>query len=369
MQTSYTVSKVTTTTSKPTTQVVNKRSNQPVTVSTNKSGTQVVSSQRQVITTSSTSSSRPTNQVVTQKTTTTVTTTRSGNKPVNTTTTSQVVNKRSQNTTTTTTVKNSVSPQKQTTTKTTVQVNNNRNKTVPVKVQPTTQTSQVKVNVQTSHRAASKPVTTTTTTTTTTKQTTVAKPVVAAPAKQTSTSKPTTTSKPTSTSKPSSQAPTKKVEIQQERHYTYNPELDGDKIREAFELFDSNDGRLNAQEVRDAMQNIGYDETNPAIFQVVTELDTNRNKKEGGATFNEFCETVNYRIPEKETNDDLRKIFELFIDDPQTETTSLESIKRVADELGENIREDELNAMLNKASKAGARLTFEDFVAIMKESF
>ena len=351
MQTSYTVSKVTTsTTSKPATQVVTKRSAQPATVSTNKSGTQVVSSQRQVITTSSTSSSRPTNQVVTQKTTTTVTTSKSSNQPLKAgPQTSQVANKRSQNTTTTTTTKTSVSPQKQTTTKTTVQVNtSNRNKTVPVKVQPATQTStQVKVNVQTSHRAASKPVN--------------------APP-----SKPVTVSKPApaqSTSKPSSQAPTKKVEIKQERHYTYNPELDGDKIREAFELFDSNDGRLNAQEVRDAMQNIGYDETNPAIFQVVTELDTNRNKKEGGATFNDFCQTVNYRIPEKETDDDLRKIFELFIDDPQSETTSLESIKRVADELGENIREDELNAMLNKASKAGARLTFDDFVAIMKESF
>jgi len=30
-----------------------------------------------------------------------------------------------------------------------------------------------------------------------------------------------------------------------------------------------------------------------------------------------------------------------------------------------NIEELELNAMLNKASKAGARLTFDDFVAIM----
>ena len=114
------------------------------------------------------------------------------------------------------------------------------------------------------------------------------------------------------------------------------------------------------------MQNIGYDEKNPVIFQVVSELDTPRNKNSGGATFDDFCQTINYRIPEKETEEELRKIFELFLD-PNSETTSLDSIKRVADEIGANIEEDELRAMLNKASKSGSELTFDDFVAIMKE--
>ena len=113
------------------------------------------------------------------------------------------------------------------------------------------------------------------------------------------------------------------------------------------------------------MQNIGYDETNPKIYEVMTELDNPRNKNTGGVSFNDFCQTVNYRLPEKETEEELRRVFNLFLDDPNSDTTSLESIKRVADELGENIEEVELNAMLNKASKSGARLTFDDFVALM----
>ncbi len=112
------------------------------------------------------------------------------------------------------------------------------------------------------------------------------------------------------------------------------------------------------------MQKIGYDENNPTVYEVVTELDNPRNKK-NGVTFNDFVQTVNYKVPEKETLEDLRKVFNLFLDDPNSNTTSLESIKRVADELGENIEEVELNAMLNKASKSGARLTFDDFVALM----
>ena len=171
----------------------------------------------------------------------------------------------------------------------------------------------------------------------------------------------TTTTTKQGGSKPPSQGQSNKVEVTKE---VVNS--DGGDIKEAFELFDSNgDGKINVREIRGAMQSIGYDEKNPTVYEVITELDNPRSKNSGGATFNDFCQTVNYRVPEKETTEDLRKVFNLFLDDPNSNTTSLESIKRVADELGENIEEIELNAMLNKASKSGARLTFDDFVAIM----
>ena len=158
-----------------------------------------------------------------------------------------------------------------------------------------------------------------------------------------------------------SQSQSKKVEVQR----VIKSSEGGDDIKDAFELFDANDGKIDAREIKEAMQNIGFDDNNPTIYQVIAELDNPRNKNAGGASFSDFCQAVNYRVPEKETTEELRKVFNLFLDDPQSNTTSLESIKRVADEVGENIEELELNAMLNKASKAGARLTFDDFVAIM----
>ena len=180
--------------------------------------------------------------------------------------------------------------------------------------------------------------------------------------KQVQSKPPTTTSKPASkpASKGPSQVQSKKVEVQK-----VIMKSDGNEIKDAFELFDANDGRINAREIRQAMQNIGFDEKNPGVYEVMTELDNPRNKNLGGATFNDFCQTVNNRIPERETTEDLRRVFNLFLDDLNATTTSLASIKKVADELGENIEEVELAAMLNKASKAGDKLTFEDFVAIM----
>ena len=141
---------------------------------------------------------------------------------------------------------------------------------------------------------------------------------------------------------------------------------ESEEIRKAFELFDqSGTGKIDPKEIKLAMQSIGYDEKNPLMYQIVSELDTPLYNKKGGVSFNDFCQTVNNRVPERETTEDLRKVYNLFLENPNANTTTLASIKRVADELGENIEEAELNAMLLKASKAGPNLTFEDFVVIM----
>ena len=203
-------------------------------------------------------------------------------------------------------------------------------------------------------KSTSRTVVKTTTTTTTTTQ------AVNKRQNQTAPSKPDSKQGSKGPSTNPSKTQSKKVEVQR-----VTSSSDGGDIKDAFELFDANDGKINAREIKEGMQNIGFDDNNPTIYQVIAELDNPRNKNAGGASFSDFCQAVNYRVPEKETIEELRKVFNLFLDDPHSNTTSLESIKRVADEVGENIEELELNAMLNKASKAGARLTFDDFVAIM----
>ena len=47
---------------------------------------------------------------------------------------------------------------------------------------------------------------------------------------------------------------------------------------------------------------IPYDENNPNVYQVVSELDTPMNSKTGGASFDDFCKSVNNRIPERESD-------------------------------------------------------------------
>ena len=142
-------------------------------------------------------------------------------------------------------------------------------------------------------------------------------------------------------------------------------EKNEDPLAKAFDLFDSNNGKINPKEIREAMHNIGYDNNKPSVYQIVAELDTPYNSKNGGVNFEDFSKTVNNKLSENDSAEELRKIYDLFLDDPNASTTSFASIKRVADQLGVNLDEEELNSMLNKVSKSGAELTFDDFVSIM----
>ena len=56
----------------------------------------------------------------------------------------------------------------------------------------------------------------------------------------------------------------KKVEVQK-----VIIKSEGDDIKDVFELFDANDGKINAREIRTAMQNINFDEKNLGVYEVI----------------------------------------------------------------------------------------------------
>ncbi len=170
-------------------------------------------------------------------------------------------------------------------------------------------------------------------------------------------------------SKQNTKISTKKVEKKVERPGLSQDEVD--EIRQAFDLFDTNGtGKIDPKELKAAMQSLGFDTKNPTIFQLIAELDTPEASKRGGIDFDSFVEAINNKLGDKETKEGIRRIFDLFIDDPQSETITLASLRRIARELGENMSNEELKDMLERASSNGTELTFEEFYEIMtKKSF
>ena len=90
----------------------------------------------------------------------------------------------------------------------------------------------------------------------------------------------------------------------------------------------------------------------------------------GGINFDDFVDAINDKLEDKESKEGIKRIFDLFIDDPNTDTITLSSLKKISKELGENMSDKELKDMLERASKNGVELTFEEFYDIMtKKSF
>lgn len=155
---------------------------------------------------------------------------------------------------------------------------------------------------------------------------------------------------------------------------TERPGLSNDEVEEirtAFDLFDTNQsGKIDPKELKAAMQSLGFDNKNPTIYQIIADLDTPENAKRGGVDFDSFVEAINNKLGDKESREGISRIFNLFIDDPNSDTITLSSLRRIARELGEQMSEEELAEMLSRASNNGHELTFDEFYNIMtKKSF
>ncbi len=71
---------------------------------------------------------------------------------------------------------------------------------------------------------------------------------------------------------------------------------------------------------------------------MITDLDKN---KSGNIGFEEFLDMITARMNDKDTREDIIKVFRLF-DDDVTGNITLRNLRRVAKEIGETMTDEEL---------------------------
>ena len=141
------------------------------------------------------------------------------------------------------------------------------------------------------------------------------------------------------------------------------------EIREAFDLFDTDgSGTIDAKELKVAMRALGFEPKKEEIKKMIADIDTDGS---GTIDFNEFLEMMTAKMSERDPMEEIIKAFRLF-DDDETGKISFKNLKRVAKELGENMTDEELQEMINKADLDGdGEVNEEEFMRIMtyKHSF
>ena len=139
------------------------------------------------------------------------------------------------------------------------------------------------------------------------------------------------------------------------------------EIKEAFDLFDTEDkGCINPRELKEAMQSLGLDERSKIIYEMISSIDEETDRLD----FKEFLDLMTARMSEKDSREDIKKIFKLFDEDAKGYITII-NLKRVVKDLGETMDDIELQEMIERADADGdGRVTFEDFYNIMtKKTF
>ena len=116
------------------------------------------------------------------------------------------------------------------------------------------------------------------------------------------------------------------------------------EIKHSFDLFDTDGGGsidfkgnlLSYIELKAAMVSLGFDSKNAVIFQMISDLDEDGS---GVLEFDEWLHLMTSKINTKETRANVDKIFNLY-DDEKTGSISIKNLRRVAQDLGENISEE-----------------------------
>ena len=141
-----------------------------------------------------------------------------------------------------------------------------------------------------------------------------------------------------------------------------------EEIREAFNLFDTDgSGTIDPKELKAAMQSLGFEAKNQTIYQMIADIDKDGS---GNINFDEFLDMMTAKMSDKDTKEDIQKVFNLF-DDDSTGKISLRNLKRVAKELGETMSDAELLEMIERAdTDADGEISPDEFYAIMvKKTF
>ncbi|XP_062932696.1 centrin-1 [Cynocephalus volans] len=138
------------------------------------------------------------------------------------------------------------------------------------------------------------------------------------------------------------------------------------EVREAFDLFDADgSGKIDVKELKVAVRALGFEPGKEEMKKMISEVDKEGTGKIG---FNDFLAVVTHKMAEKDTKEEILKAFKLF-DDDETGKISFKNLKRVANELGENLTDEELQEMIDEADLDGdGEVNEDEFLRIMKKT-
>ncbi|XP_052225539.1 centrin-3 isoform X2 [Dreissena polymorpha] len=135
------------------------------------------------------------------------------------------------------------------------------------------------------------------------------------------------------------------------------------EIKEAFDLFDTDKDRaIDYHELKVAMRALGFDVKKTDVLKVLRDYDR---EGTGKITFEDFNEVMTDMMLERDPQEEILKAFKLF-DDDSSGKISLRNLRRVARELGENMTDEELRAMIDEFDRDGdGEINETEFLAIM----
>ncbi|CRG96113.1 centrin-4, putative [Plasmodium gallinaceum] len=135
--------------------------------------------------------------------------------------------------------------------------------------------------------------------------------------------------------------------IENNKEFTINEDIEKE-ICECFSLFDTNKcGYIDIREFYFALKSLGLNFKKEEVKNLFLQIKKSTDDK---LNFDEFFHVASQNIHKRYNDEEIEQIFSLF-DPNDTGKITLHSLKKVCEDIGENISDNELNNMIEYADK------------------
>ena len=144
----------------------------------------------------------------------------------------------------------------------------------------------------------------------------------------------------------------------------YKPEFNKEElysIEKAFKLFADRNGMINLNNMVIAMKELKFDESEPVIYDLMSELES---ENQGSLSYDDFVDRLTEKLQDRESQKATERVFDLFVEDPKG-TITFEVLKKVAAETGDNTSDEDLQRLIKSGASNGTDIPYDEFHSIM----
>ena len=135
-------------------------------------------------------------------------------------------------------------------------------------------------------------------------------------------------------------------------------------VKKLFRLYQDRNGTIDPHEIVTSMQTLRLNEKSPVIYELFEEFDTPENSR-NRLDYDEFVDLLNEKLSDKDSQKAIARVYEVFLGDSPSETLSFEAIKKVVEDVGDDMTDNQIRELLERATQNGKDMTYEEFYAVM----
>ena len=148
------------------------------------------------------------------------------------------------------------------------------------------------------------------------------------------------------------------------KDHKYELSIDQEKkLKRVFKVYEDRSGVAKLGDILEGMKEAGIDEKNPLAYDLISQLNTGDFKN--GIKFEELISEINKKLADRSSEESIERLFQYFLQNSNKDKITVEELKRLADEIGEEISDDQAQRIMNKVAKNGKDLDFDEFYNIM----